>query len=80
MITKFLFNDIKRSIVLILENTFYDIRKYIRKQGWFQGPKVYFLYHNSFVIYHDGVSIVNEPPYDKLMSQYTHVCTKREFG
>ena len=44
------------------------------KRG-FKDQKSSLLYHNSYDIYHNVGSTVNEPPYNKLMSQY--ICTKR---
>ena len=48
-----------------------DNKKSENKDG-LKVQKSNLLYHNSYDFFHNVVSLVNEPPYDKLMSQYMH--------
>ena len=46
-------------------------------KGGLKDQKTSLLYHNSYDIYNNVVSIVNEPPYNKLKSQCMHQATIR---
>ena len=46
-------------------------------KGGFKDQKSFLLYHNSYDSFNNVVSIVTEPPYDKLKSQYIRQATVR---